>query len=168
MNPRRYLKHAEWLLAQAAALAGGPPGERGESECRSAISRSYYAAFLVAAEFLESIGIRPSQGGSAHTEVQHCLNNSGDADLPVVSCSLNTLYKERCLADYQMRNTRPEDRRHAETMVRLAGEAITELDRIAGTCQANAGRSQAVAGAIAHWATSAGKSHLLTPPTRGK
>lgn len=100
----------------------------GRAECRCAISRAYYGAYNVAVDLLDKIGFKTENVGACHTAVQHVLNNSGNTDLAIVSTGLGTLYKERRLADYEMKSARPESATQADVMVKLA-ESVVELIR---------------------------------------
>ncbi len=156
MNPRRHLDLARELVT---GVRSGKPvtGGVGEPECRCAIGRAYYAAFLVAREFLNRIGIwvTPTSGG--HTAVQYALNNSGVRALMLVSTQLDTLSKDRTDADYEPGNPRTDDVIVAGLAVDLATTAIQMLDFVA------AGRSTppvdlaAAANAILAWAKANGQ-----------
>src|SRR5271163_4382234 len=70
MDPRDLLDLARKLALGATA-----------ADRRTAVGRSYYAVFNVAAEHLRTLGFRISRGAAAHGEVQKCLSNSGDSAL---------------------------------------------------------------------------------------
>lgn len=121
MVPRLYLALAQRLIAGPRTSPPEP------AECRCAISRAYYAAYNVAADFLDRIGFATTNSHNCHQAVQYALNQSGNASLRDVSTYLNTLHTERRLADYEMRNPRPESAAHADQMVKLAATAIDSV-----------------------------------------
>ena len=67
MDPRAF-----HTLAQR--LSPGPAA----ADCRTAVSRAYYATFNVGAEILRGLGFRVRKGAAAHGEIYHCLSNGGD------------------------------------------------------------------------------------------
>lgn len=112
--------------ALALRLAAGP----GAAEHRSAISRSYYAAFNVGAATLRGLGFPIGKGAAAHGEVQKCLWNAGDAAVSAAASLLDELHSRRNRADYQLERTDAESAVSAHAAGRLAGEAIETLDRL--------------------------------------
>ena len=129
MLSRLYLTLAQQLVAGVQAstpLTGGS----GAPECRCAISRAYYAAYNVAVDFLDRLGFETTNSHNCHQAVQFALNQSGNASLRDVSTFLNTLHTERRRADYEMRNTRPEEVSHADAMVKVAETAIALVDSV--------------------------------------
>jgi hypothetical protein len=131
MVSRLYLTLAQTLVAgvrAAAPLTGGT----GAAECRCAISRAYYAAYNVAVDFLDRLGFETTNNHNCHQAVQFALNQSGNTSLRDVSTYLNTLHTERRRADYEMRNARPEQVSHADTMVKLAESAISLVETVQG------------------------------------
>jgi hypothetical protein len=117
MDPRDFHQ-----LAVRLAAAGGP------AEARSAISRSYYAVFNVAAQLLRQMGFAVGRGAAAHGEVEKCLSNSGDADVEQVGSRLSVLHARRNRADYQLDKTDVEDAREARVVVGHASDMIRVLD----------------------------------------
>jgi hypothetical protein len=69
MDPRAFLSLAKRLLDR----------EKNPEGRRTTVSRAYYAAFNVAAEFLEGIGCGVPAGPQGHELAYNYLNNSGDA-----------------------------------------------------------------------------------------
>jgi hypothetical protein len=119
MNPREYQALAErWVSGLS------PSG----AECRAAISRAYYAAFNVGAEFLRAMGFRIARGGAAHGEVRLCLSNGGDPDVAGAASVLGDLHSDRNRADYHLDRTDVDNSTHAGNAVRKASEAIRALD----------------------------------------
>ncbi len=121
------LSLAQKLVVDAQTAA---PSLGGVAECRCAIGRAYYAAYNVAVDFLDRIGFATTNSHNCHQAVQYALNQSGNASLRDVSTFLNVLHTERRLADYEMRNTRPEGVEHADRMVRLAEKAIEFVEAV--------------------------------------
>lgn len=148
MDGRRLLQLAQKLtegVASGSPLTAG----RGEPECRSAISRAYYATFLAAAAYLDRIGFAVENSPSAYIAVQYALNNSGDAVLRKVASDLSKLHADRRAADYEPRNPYPEQLANAEAATSLAATAIARLDDVRDT--ASPERMGAIAVAISVW-----------------
>lgn len=112
----------------AAKLASGPTTNLSAAECRTAISRSYYAVFNVAAEQLRKLGFPVGKGAAAHGEIQKCLANSGDAALAAVASDLGDLHASRNRADYQLDKPDVEKAVNAQAVAALAGNLIQALD----------------------------------------
>jgi len=159
MDPRFFLIFATDLLNRLRQNQGlSTPG--GRAECRSAISRAYYATFLVAVEFLNGIGISVTAKGECHTAVNHGLNNSGNQDLKKAASNLGTLGTERRTADYQMAQSRPEQIAQVEIAVEMATQAILALDQIKNDCRADARQGATIASTILGWAGLVQNKHL--------
>lgn len=117
MDPRDF-----HTLAQR--LAGSPTA----AERRTAIGRSYYAVFNVAAEHLRASGFPIGKGAAAHGEIQKCLSNSGDAGVAAVASDLSDLHSQRNRADYQLDKPDVEKPGTAQAAVALAADLIRALD----------------------------------------
>src|SRR5262245_34579282 len=104
--------------------AGNTPAEH-----RTAVGRSYYAIFNVAADLLREFGFRIGRGAAAHGEAQKCLYNSGDAEIAHVASELGVLHAVRNRADYQLDKGDVEFPTNATQAADLAGELIASLDR---------------------------------------
>jgi uncharacterized protein (UPF0332 family) len=116
MNPERFLDLARRLME-----AGGP------EDCRTAISRAYYAVFNVAEKLLARMNFhRPKR--DYHPVLQKRLMASGDSALCRVGSDLGDLHEERVLADYHMQNKPPESRENAAAAVTKAEEMIGILN----------------------------------------
>lgn len=74
----------------------------GEAQARSSISRSYYAAFHVAKELIESCGVVLPDGPEAHARLRQCLGNCGDANAAAAASKLDSLRLIRNDADYEL------------------------------------------------------------------
>jgi len=71
-----------------------------EAEWRSAVSRAYYAAFHKARRLFTDLGFQPPRGDQAHAYLWLRLLNCGDPQIQVAGSDLNTLRRDRNLADY--------------------------------------------------------------------
>ena len=157
MDGRRLLILAQKLVEGVAAGTPLTAGD-GAPECRSAVSRAYYAAFLVAAAFLDRIGFAVENSPGAHVAVQYALNNSGDEPLRDVARDLSILHKDRRKADYEMKDARAEALANAELVVERAASAIARLDEVRDN--ATPDRTGAIAVAISRWLKSAQNAGL--------
>src|SRR6188472_4525771 len=129
MDARRNLDLARELVAGVKAAVPLTRGA-GEPECRCAIGRAYYAAFLTARQFLRDIGIAVAHGGTAHTAVQFALNNGGVDLLVRVASQLRDLYESRTAADYELSDPEPERVAVAEIAIGRAEFVFTAFDLI--------------------------------------
>ncbi len=108
------------LLASRLVEHGAYP-----AEFRSAISRSYYAAFHVGLEFLNEMGLSIKDNALAHNEVYWHFNNSGDEDLKKIGTKIGELRTKRNHADYKLKRTDVETKENAKLHV-LSAERIIE------------------------------------------
>jgi hypothetical protein len=157
MDPRHFLTHAA-LLVRRVQLRDGITGQ-GEAECRSAISRGYYASHLIAIDRLAEIGLRLKGGPQNHQLAEDCLLNSGETDLRKAGSQLGSLGTERRIADYKMTNPKPEKFAQARELVELSRKTIGLLD--SWLASANLGTKRMVTNKIWNWADMAGKKSLL-------
>ncbi len=127
MDPRLFLVVAETLVASVRPQPPAPGGPC-EPECRTAIGRAYYAAFLTALEFLEWMGVRVTNNAQCHTGVQFALNNSGHVILAQVASTLNTLAEFRRTADYDLRDPDVGRLAQADHLLQSSRTVITLLD----------------------------------------
>jgi hypothetical protein len=116
MDAPRFLDLADRLVA-AVKSRSGLGLDSGAAECRSAVSRAYYAAFHVAGEYLEEIGFILVERGPCHKALQFALKASGHGGIVAIGAQLDTLYTERLSADYDLTVPRTEGIGHAETTV---------------------------------------------------
>jgi hypothetical protein len=159
MDARQYLALARVLVTRVQSsdyLVG-----LGEPDCRSIISRGYYAAFHVAIEFLLSINLKVTDSGDCHIVVQHALNNSQDTDLQTAAVHLGTLYSERKAADYKLSDPRTENITQASAMATLASSVITLLDACKASCQGDPQKSSMIQTTILAWAKQAGQERKI-------
>jgi hypothetical protein len=167
MDPRHYLTLAQQHV-NCAKSGQGTVSPNGQAECRSAISRAYYAALNAAVEFLNSIGISVTETGDCHAVVKMGLGESNETDLKKVSSHLGTLGAERRRADYRMADTGIEDPDLADQLVTIALQTVNLLRQCKQKCQQDAGLSQMVAGTILAWAAQAGKQNQLWKTVPGR
>src|SRR4051794_40201099 len=125
MDPERFQSLAGRLLHRE----GQDP-----AACRSAISRSYYAAFHVARQLLEPHFHFPADA-SAHVKVRRLLSYADSEDLQIVSTELDNLRATRNAADYDLSRSDVEGRASARHEVNVAGEQIRMLKLVAASGQ---------------------------------
>src|SRR5690606_27645020 len=94
-------------LAVARHLASRAPAAPDEACRRSACSRAYYAAFLVAHGALQQAGFAPPTDRSVHQWVISALKASADADVRALGGDLDTIKHWRNKADYDMAQAWP-------------------------------------------------------------
>jgi hypothetical protein len=160
MDPRNFLALARDMAAELRR-PGATSSPTWRASCRSVISRSYYASFLVAVEFMGQLGFGVPESGAGHSLVQQALNNCQSPDLVTVSGNLRTLYIERTTADYQMTNSHSENVDQVDDVNDLSSETIVALDKCSSECRADRSRANTIANAIRVWAGPAGKIPLL-------
>src|SRR5438046_1576262 len=117
MDPREFQRLASQLV-----------GGTSPAECRTAISRAYYATYNVAVEILKDMGFPISKGPTGHRDVQNQLSNSGDAEVMKVGSQLTDLHSRRIQADYRLDRTDVENIKTAHTLVEQARKMIQTLD----------------------------------------
>lgn len=149
MTARELLAVARDLFARADAPPEGVPAA---VMYRTVVNRAYYAAFTGAVAFLGRIGFVVNNSSSAHTAVQHALNNAKSAALRTASTDLSNLGGNRRLADYVPSNRTVGTRNAAEEAIRVADDILTALE---GVPVADIG---AIATAILNWATTVGST----------
>lgn len=149
MTARELLAVARDLCARADAPPEGVPAA---VMYRTVVNRAYYAAFTGAVAFLGRIGFVVNNSSSAHTAVQHALNNAKSAALRTASTDLSNLGGNRRLADYVPSNRTVGTRNAAEEAIRVADDILTALE---GVPVADIG---AIATAILNWATTVGST----------
>ena len=140
MNPRDYLELANEIVKVAGA-----------ARCRSAISRSYYAAFNVGVEALRKLGFAPGKGAAGHGEVAHCFMNSAEPNSIMAGQRLAELHTNRIRVDYHLERTDVEHPMHAARLIEDARFIIDTFDQsVAGPQRAQ------IQSAIAAWRKSNG------------
>jgi uncharacterized protein (UPF0332 family) len=77
-----------------------------EAELRTAVSRAYYGAFHSARELIVDCGIafprKDLLGSDIHRKVRFCLANAGHPDAISIANNLDSLRRQRNLADYDL------------------------------------------------------------------
>jgi uncharacterized protein (UPF0332 family) len=144
MDPATFLAHA-----RALANSGTP------AECRSAISRAYYAAYHGAGAFLLGLRVVIPVTGRAHSLTFNCLLSvPAVLDTPIreAGVELSELHSERHDADYRWNDPRTEVQLHAQSIVDRAEAVLLALT----TCQADAARLTALEGHFRSWVPTIG------------
>jgi hypothetical protein len=154
MDARLYLVLARDLV-EKVRTSQHLAGTAGQAECRTAISRAYYAVLHLALEILDFLEIAVTDSGQCHVVVQYALNNSGDSTLVAIGSQLRTLHNERKYADYKMLNSRPESLTYADALVRLADQTSAQLAQRRRDLHADAAKMSEVRAAILDWAKNA-------------
>jgi len=123
----------------AGELFEGRPVSNQEAKCRTVISRAYYAALLVAREYVEDpqwgLGYR-IDNDRVHREVPARIEQEGkekgDTDLIGIADLLVELKKRRRDADYEpwYKRGRANVKDEAENSIEQAGDVITKIDAI--------------------------------------
>jgi hypothetical protein len=130
MDARLYLELAKKLVDEVKAGRSLVAQGAGAPECRTAISRAYYAAYNGAVSFLDVVGLSSGPSHEGHRHLRDVLDNSGSDDLKRVSKLLDNLQTERKLADYNLNVRRPEILRQAEAVLRNAEDVFKLLDQV--------------------------------------
>ena len=102
-------------------------GTATEGALRSAISRSYYSAFLHAREYCWLNGLRIDKSGRAHDQVRLSLSSRGQQHL---AANLRDLHALRKNADYDIPFPRPNLQAEAGKAVHLARKIIRDIDAL--------------------------------------
>lgn len=92
MDPHRFLTQAQRLAASTE-----------EEDWRTAASRSYFAAFHVASDFMTSLGFTVPHADRAHGYLWMRLQNSGEPAVAQAGRKLSDLRQKRNQADYQLK-----------------------------------------------------------------
>jgi hypothetical protein len=150
MDPVEFYLLAQRLLTNEPNAAG----------FRTAISRAYQAAFLMAVAFLGRMGVVVRRDANGHQDAVYVLNNAGDADLAAAATVLGDLRDHRNQADYRLDNINPETHPFASLRVQEASDVLTAL----AACRADpTGFSAAMANARTYARSILGLS--LIPPS---
>lgn len=118
MDPREFQRLARTLVHG-----------RDAAELRTAISRAYYAVFLVAVELLDGMGFSIPRNHQGHTEVQNYLNHSGQADIRAIGSQLGDLRAKRNRADYQLNSLDVENPNTVRLLILQATQMIDTMER---------------------------------------
>jgi uncharacterized protein (UPF0332 family) len=112
-------------LADALAAAGA------EAEWRTSISRSYYAAFHAAREFMARLRFRVPAADQAHAYLWMRRSNTGDSTADRIGRMLRDLRGRRNAADYDLNRSRTQA--NAIDAAVDARDVTRALDAVAGT-----------------------------------
>jgi hypothetical protein len=137
MNPLAFLELAKRLIAK----------ERNPAGLRSSLSRAYYAAFNVAAQFFRAIGHEVPNDGTGHERACEYLNNCRDNQLVVLAERLGSLRQQRNGADYRMGDPNVEKEATVRLWVGVATEIIQKLE----DCNGSTARRSNVKSAVQDW-----------------
>jgi|GEM_PF-1639348 len=149
MDARQFLTLAETLASSAEADPDQPDFE---ALCRTIIGRAYYGTFLLAREFLDSLGLETRRVPNPHATFEQALRNSGVFTLRRIATDLSGLCSERTKAAYEQWNAEVETIEKVREVLTLARAVRTQLDIIrAGKLSPPLDRA-AVADAILAWA----------------
>lgn len=99
-----------------------------EADWRSSISRSYYAAFHAACNFLRDLGFAVPQDDSAHHYAYSRLFNCGTKQVAVLADKLADLRRQRNQADYECSATVRQG--EATDALRNAQDILYVLDNL--------------------------------------
>jgi uncharacterized protein (UPF0332 family) len=94
------------LISLAGNLAVNPRLGEGEARYRSAISRAYYGAYHLAANFLQDFGISVRRNHLGHNLVYRCLFGCQHPIAVHAAQLLDELRSERNGADYDLSDSR--------------------------------------------------------------
>ena len=121
MNPKDFLEVARKLLADK---------QPSPDCCRAAIGRSYYAAFNVALELVNELGIPLDKGKNSHDAVIEVIIVSEDRDLKAICENLKARKRLRTLADYNMNDKTVETQQKAGQELVLAERLIKQIEDV--------------------------------------
>lgn len=102
---------------------------RTEPALRTAVGRSYYAAFNCAVQFLMGLGFPMSQSASDHEKVYYDLKNCGIVEMEETAKILYQLRRRRNEADYKMSSKDFFDHLACEFDLANAKIVISEIGR---------------------------------------
>lgn len=121
MDPREFQRLAGIL----AAKNGASP-----AQCRTAISRTYYATFHVALEAMDELGIRVPRGPRAHTELQSTWSDIDHPKAREIGASLGDLHSKRISADYRLPENGCEQVFTARVYVELGSALLSSIAQV--------------------------------------
>lgn len=143
MRPREFYDYAARLAANGARPA----------EFRTAVSRSYYAAYHVARELLARLGGQLTER-DAHVDLRRHLEKSSDAVLVKAADDLRRLHADRKAADYNLSDVTFEKQKEALARVAKAQIIMEKIER-----QCAGPEKPKIAAALAAW-VGAGKPNV--------
>ena len=98
MQPKDFLDTAEFLID---IDQDDPATQPTEADCRTSVSRAYYASFLDARELLEGMRFSQLHTGNTHHLIRHYLENGGPKARRIAN-KLSGLHERRKAADYEI------------------------------------------------------------------
>jgi len=101
---------------------------RNEAAIRSAVSRTYYAAFITGRQLLRELGFYFPPDASVHEQVYRLLHNCGLKDIIELADWLKDLRLRRVRADYDMENREFQSHLKCEFDIVRAKLAIAQLE----------------------------------------
>ena len=117
MEAKAFL-HLAMMLAQRPSPA----------ELRTAVSRSYYAAYHKAREVLACLGFPVDEAGQGHHQAYERLMHSGVDAVKCAGSRLGMLQTRRIDADYRLSKVEIENQAMVKSLVGQADEILKVLD----------------------------------------
>jgi uncharacterized protein (UPF0332 family) len=108
----------------AARLSNGD----NEAEFRTSVSRAYYGTFHAAVQILIEAGISLPVGPESHHKVRLCLLECGQPAGLQAGSQLQTLRKQRNIADYDLQDSINQEGKNAKSQVQIARLILGLLD----------------------------------------
>jgi uncharacterized protein (UPF0332 family) len=124
MSPKQFLYQAMTLVA--------PTIRPSPVQCRTAVSRAYYAAFHVAVNVVSGLGVTTLRKYGGHEYIVMILRESKDVVLIKTSEKLGSLKDRRVEADYRLDLAKMEIPANAQSATASAGQIIKELEEFEG------------------------------------
>ena len=119
MDAEEFHRLAETLVCRAGA-----------ADCRTAISRAYYSAFLYCRDKLQSRGVQFDRDGSVHLQVIKALGASRAMTHREVGDKLDKLRLVRSRADYDLDDAAVERPKNAKYYVEEAERILSRMREI--------------------------------------
>lgn len=110
-------------VAERLALSRGAQ----EGDFRSAVSRAYYGAFHLAADFLSSLGCSVPKGAAAHGWIPQVLLSGGCQEAIEAGRLLRDLHTDRITADYRWERRSTGNLADAKTAIEVAHQIRAAL-----------------------------------------
>lgn len=102
---------AEFINCGLRLVAGST-----EADWRSAVSRMYYGAFHSACDLLAGCGVELPRH-QAHAKLTQCLSQAANQSLVEASRKLSSLREARRIADYELRDPKPQNPQWARAQI---------------------------------------------------
>ena len=133
-------------------------GACGAAQSRTAISRSYYAAFLVARQFLERY-FHFERHGESHVQVRMLFLGCTNEEARRVGRHLDELRDRRNDADYDLNADDVNDFNNARLYVAIAARTIKRIKEFS-----EPGQQDALITEMRQWAAASGKVRARQSP----